>query len=387
MKTVTQSREMGRKNGNGGGNGDGGTNTPDVAAQVTAELKRIGEEVGAKQQEFQSRLTELEQKAARRGAGGAPGIVDTKSIASQIKGTNELAMFLKGTTPTTGKMPLELKSVVSDGTTPNITPFAQTVPGIQAPLVRRLTIESLIPSTPVTTGAVQWLRETTFTNNAAAQKKQLDTKAESDIKFESKSATIATIAHFVTASKQVLDDQNGLQAYIEQRLRYGLDLATENQLLNGDGAEGDIGGLLLPGNHTAFVGTGLGKTTPLDYLRRAKTQLQKAFFIPTALIINPTDAETIDLLRDDEGRFLVAPNSPIWGMAPVVTEAIAEGDFIVADFPNSAVIWDREDASLQLGYVNDQFIKNAITLLVERRLQMSVTRPAGIIYGEFATAG
>lgn len=165
-----------------------------------------------------------------------------------------------------------------------------------------------------------------------------------------------------------------------------MDLATEDKLLNGDGSEGDIGGLMLAANHTAFVSAGLGKTTQLDYLRRAKTQLQKSFFIPGALIINPTDAESIDLLRDNEGRFLVAPGSPIWGMAPVVTEAIAEGSFIVADFLNSATIWDREQASLQLGYANDNLIKNAVTLLVERRLQMSVTRPAGIIVGQFAAA-
>ncbi|WP_366520213.1 phage major capsid protein [Robbsia andropogonis] len=230
------------------------------------------------------------------------------------------------------------------------------------------------------------MRELAFTNAAAPQKNQLDTKAESNLTFEAKSAVIATIAHVVTASKQVLDDQQGLQAYIEQRLRYGLDLATEDKLLNGDGSEGDIGGLMLAANHTAFVSAGLGKTTQLDYLRRAKTQLQKSFFIPGALIINPTDAESIDLLRDNEGRFLVAPGSPIWGMAPVVTEAIAEGSFIVADFLNSATIWDREQASLQLGYANDNLIKNAVTLLVERRLQMSVTRPAGIIVGQFAAA-
>ncbi|WP_175939909.1 phage major capsid protein [Caballeronia sp. BCC1704] len=358
--------------------------------KISAQVLEQGKKAHTRIDELQQQVDAVEKKfgpqfgtqVTRRGSNGA-SIVATKSIGSQIKGTQELEMFRKGSTPTT-KIALELKSIVSDGATPSITPFAQTVPGIQAPMSRRLTVESMIPSTPVDTGAVQWLRETAFTNNAAAQKKQLDTKAESDIKFENKSATIATIAHFVTASKQVLDDQNGLQAYIEQRLLYGLDLATEDQLLNGDGAEGDIGGLLLPDNHTAFNATGLGKTTPLDYLRRAKTQLQKAFFIPSALIINPADAETIDLLRDDEGRFLVAPGSPIWGMAPVVTEAIGQGAFIVADFVNSAVIWDREDATLQLGYVNDQFIKNAITLLVERRLQMSVTRPGGIVYGTFA---
>lgn len=79
--------------------------------------------------------------------------------------------------------------------------------------------------------------------------------------------------------RRLLNDANGVQAYIEQRLRYGLDLATEDELLNGDGSEGDIRGLLLPDNHTAFVGTGLGKITPPDYLRRAKTPPGRAFAI------------------------------------------------------------------------------------------------------------
>ncbi|MCY0389138.1 phage major capsid protein [Robbsia sp. Bb-Pol-6] len=381
MTTAAQQREMGRKHGNGGGNGDA---PADVVALVKGELTRIGTEVSEKQAEMQARLTELEQKSSRRGGTGAV-VTDVKSIGAQIKGSPQLEMFKSGAVPTT-RIPLEIKTMVSDGTTPNVTPFAQTQAGIQSPMTRRLTVEALIPSTPVTTGSVQWLREKAFTNAAAAQKKQLDTKAESNLTFEAKSAVIATIAHFITASKQVLDDQNGLQAYIEQRLRYGLDLAVEDQLLNGDGDEGDIGGILLAGNHTAFVSAGLGKSTPLDYLRRAVTQLQQGFFIPGALIINPTDSESIDLLRDAEGRFLVAPGSPIWGLAPVVTEAIAAGTFVMADFQNSATIWDREDASLQLGTINDQFIKNALTLLVERRLQMSVTRPAGIIVGQFATA-
>lgn len=381
MSTAVQQREMGRK-------GEGGRENGQVdLAAVMEKIEGIGESNADTLTKMNARVLELEQKSARSGGQRAGGIsvIDVKSIGHQIKGTPELDMFVKGSTPTT-RIALEIKSIVSDGTAPNITPFAQNIAGIQSPMSRRLTVEALIPSTPVTTGSVQWLREASFTNAAAAQKNQLDTKAESDLTFENKSAEIATIAHFVTASKQVLDDQNGLQAYIEQRLRYGLDLAVEDQLLNGDGSEGDIGGILLAANHTAFVSTGLGKTTQLDYLRRARTQLQRGFFIPTALIINPTDAESIDLLRDDDGRFLVAPGSPIWGMAPVVTEAIAAGSFVVADFPNSATIWDREQASLQLGYTNDQFIKNAITLLVERRLQMSVTRPGGIVVGQFATA-
>ncbi|MCP1119069.1 hypothetical protein IECKMCGE_13585 [Robbsia andropogonis] len=140
---------MARKNATG--NADGADAIEDL---VKAELKRIGYSSVVKTEEIQARLMKVEQKLARRGAAhaGAMGVVDVKSIGSQVKGTQELEMFLKGATPTT-RIALDVKSIVSDGATPNVSPFAQNVPGIQAPVVRRLTVESLIPSTQVTTGS------------------------------------------------------------------------------------------------------------------------------------------------------------------------------------------------------------------------------------------
>jgi HK97 family phage major capsid protein len=54
---------------------------------------------------------------------------------------------------------------------------------------------------------------------------------------------VTTIAHYVLATKQILDDVPQLQSYIDGRLRYGLMYVEEGQLLNGGGTGTDLNGI------------------------------------------------------------------------------------------------------------------------------------------------
>ena len=50
-------------------------------------------------------------------------------------------------------------------------------------------------------------------------------------------SAVITIAHWIPASRQVLDDAPMLQSYINVRMTYGLKLEEEDELLNGDGSQ------------------------------------------------------------------------------------------------------------------------------------------------------
>ena len=59
-------------------------------------------------------------------------------------------------------------------------------------------------------------------------------------------SSVTTIAHWVLAARQILDDVPMLQSYIDARLTYGLALVEENQLLNGGGEKfGDHQGVFM----------------------------------------------------------------------------------------------------------------------------------------------
>src|SRR5690606_8034717 len=120
----------------------------------------------------------------------------------------------------------------------------QRVPGIVTPPMQRLTIRDLLSWGRTTSNSVEFVRESGFTDNAnVVSENPSDGKPESNITFEMDSAPVVTIAHWIHASKQVLADVPMLQSYIEGRLRYGLKLREEAQLLNGSGVRLNMDGL------------------------------------------------------------------------------------------------------------------------------------------------
>jgi hypothetical protein len=51
----------------------------------------------------------------------------------------------------------------------------------------------------------------------------------------------------------------------------------------------------------------------------------------------------------------------------------------------AVVLFDRQAASVEMGYVNDDFVRNRITIRAEERLALSVDRPQGVAWGTWNT--
>jgi HK97 family phage major capsid protein len=211
-------------------------------------------------------------------------------------------------------------------------------------------------------------------------------KAESGITFTLENAPVVTLAHFIPVSRQVLDDAPQLQSYVNGRLMYGLKLVEEDQLLNGDGASGNISGILNTGNFTAYNRTTSGDTA-IDTLRRAITQAALSEYTADTIVLNPADWEAIELTKASDGMYVwtnpaVMAGPTLWGKRVIPTNSITENTFLVGAFSMGAQVWDRMDAAVQISYEDsDNFRKNMATLLCEERLALTVYRPSAFISG------
>jgi hypothetical protein len=67
----------------------------------------------------------------------------------------------------------------------------------------------------------------------------------------------------------------------------------------------------------------------------------------------------------------------------VISNYLAPGKIIVARLSDSVVLYNRSGAVVEMGYVNDDFTKNLITIRAEERLGLGVDRPIGVRYGDF----
>jgi HK97 family phage major capsid protein len=111
------------------------------------------------------------------------------------------------------------------------------------PVERKLTVRDLMTPGRTSAMAIQYPKETGFTNNAAvASESSGAAKAQSEMKFDLVTETVVTIAHWVLAHRNILADAPMLASYIDGRLRYGLGYVEDNALLNGAGSP-DLNGI------------------------------------------------------------------------------------------------------------------------------------------------
>ena len=267
---------------------------------------------------------------------------------------------------------------------------AQQNPGILMPGLRRLTIRDLLAQGRTTSNAIEYVRENVFTNSAAPVAEGA-LKPESQLTFTKETANVKTIAHWIQASRQIMDDAPMLESYVNGRLLFGLDLAEEGQLLNGDGTGDNLIGLNVVA--TAYA-TSLNATgdTRADQLAHAIFQTSESEFEASGLILNPRDWHAISLLKDTDGRYIFGGPAAfaakvMWGLPVVATKAQAQGTFTVGGFDLASQIWDRMDATIEISNQDrDNFVKNMLTILCEERLAVTHYRPTAIIKGTFTPA-
>jgi HK97 family phage major capsid protein len=286
-----------------------------------------------------------------------------------------------GTRETPG--PLELRTLIDSGATQGGAfqrpPLQPVVPRLFAD--RQLQVADLWDRGTTTNSSVDYVEDQTAAGAGATAAETAEgvAKPQAAFLFAQKTVPVATIAHWVPMTRQSADDNQQLQSYIDGRLRFGLLWRLDSQSLNGNGTTPNMRGLYnASGINTYAPGAAEARVISV---RKAKTLASNNEYMSDGVVLNPADWELVDLSTDANGMFRVVPNVQgdgprrLWGMTGVETTATASGTGAVGAFRMAATLWDRQQANVILGYVNDDLIKNQFTLLAELRAALTVFRP------------
>jgi HK97 family phage major capsid protein len=200
------------------------------------------------------------------------------------------------------------------------------------------------------------------------------------------------IAVSAKSSTEILQDIQGMESWIKGEMSYQFKKVLNSKFLTGAATTTDPAGITTLA--VPFSTTGLETDNPnnFDAILAAITQLRVNFFDgPVTVFVNPVDyANMIMTKADTSGVYILPPFAAangmnIGGAIVVADNNIASGYLLAAQLDLYKVLIYK-DASIQMGWENDDFTKNLVTWIMEMRVHqyMSDNDRGAFIYDTFA---
>lgn len=342
----------------------------DLTATETREFRAIGTAI----EDLDSQIVDVRADMARAGRGNPD--VAAIARASTMGGDDWATRAYEAIKKLGGS---EERAYLASGSVdvprlinPSVTAIGRPTRLIDL-LIHRGTLES---------NAFEYFRQTVRTNNADAVA-DLGTKPTSVFTVVPVTDRARVIAHLSEPIPiRLFQDARDVVDWLRAEMVEGLLDAVEAQVNGGGGTGEDLTGILTIAGTTAVpFATDLPTT-----LRKAVTAMQKKGERPNAWVLNPDDAELIDLAKEGTGGigFLTdgytnrnASSDNVFGdgIARVVSNSVPAGTAVLADW-SKAKLMVREDVRLDVDTSGDNFAKNAATFRAETRVGLAHLRPA-----------
>lgn len=222
-------------------------------------------------------------------------------------------------------------------------------------------------------------------DNKAATWNPGATKPTSKFGWKQRSAHMELIANGVPVLETNLADYGQLASMINNELRFMQEMVKAEKVVNGPSSNAETGIVGLTQHDGIQKYTKKGKDTVADSIKRMSTDVLLATgFRPTTVAMHPFVSEYLQLEKDANGRYINhIVDGKMWALQ-VVDDLNLEDEShkygMMVYWPQAATFFTREGETLNVGTVNDQFMRNELTVRLEGRYGLKVTFPKAFSY-------
>jgi hypothetical protein len=201
-------------------------------------------------------------------------------------------------------------------------------------------------------------------------------KQEAALTYAADSVRAVTVASWIKANRQDLDDIDALTADIGEALRYGVLVGVEGLLLNGAPADAD--GPAVPGILDDPFVPAVTATTLDGAVGQIKAQLIATGVMPNFAAANAVTIEEEESRTGTDGHPIgaISEDGRIRRLPLISTGALADGQVLVGDSRVGARLGVRQGIGLVAGQESDDLVRNRVTVLVEGRWTPLVSVPS-----------
>lgn len=253
-----------------------------------------------------------------------------KSFTFEIGNVKELKHILNKSTSVTVN--------VGDGVI-----IPDRVAGVTRDPVRNVFIESIADVTPNMSADALSYVECVSESGAPMTTAELGEISEKDFTFAEYKAELKKVTIINKHSVEILSDAAQLVSAMKGWLNEDINIEVDTQLLTGNGIGENLTGIF--GLATVLDDTAVGSkrvahANLADVIRVAITKINKAGkgkFYANYVLLNPEDADALDLTKDANGQYVLAPfrsadGTMIKGARVIENTGVTEGKFLVGDF-------------------------------------------------------
>ena len=231
---------------------------------------------------------------------------------------------------------------------------------------------------------ILYMAETTHTN-AAAERAEAAVYAESTFEYTEQSVDVQTIGHILPVTDEVLADEPTLASILDSQMRGGLRDRLNSQMIAGSGSGNQIRGLFNATGKTMETNK-VAATTVLDYIYAVSENVRTTGWAnPNAMYLRSANWMTIRTAKTTDNAYLLgrpdeSDPTRIWGMLPVLTNAITANHVMTVDTTYTQ-LFTRSGVEVQLGYNSDDFGKGKQSIRAGVRVALVVYRGTAVAEG------
>jgi hypothetical protein len=289
----------------------------------------------------------------------------------------------------TFKMRVNVNKTIVDRSTMASSTMGVRLPGIGELATRGTVIEGMFTRVNLSeqeikesNGVIRYMDQAAVTRNAATVAES-GTKPESAISWIERSDSLQVIADTIPVTKQAYRHLGFVAGEIDKLLRKNHVLAKEDQLWSGTGVSPQINGIYtrtsalvlanLP-NYQQLIGANLYDL--IANLRVLIMNSKQSKYTATLVAMNPVDILKNKLAKAVDGHYILPPfisadGTRIDNVIVVESSKVTANTLLIGDF-SYGTIYQSEDVVIEMGLVNDQFLKNQWTIRAEQECMLLV---------------
>jgi HK97 family phage major capsid protein len=254
-------------------------------------------------------------------------------------------------------------------------PVEQRLPGLDIVPSRRVRLLDIVSRGSAESNVISWVSQANK-DGAAGQTAEGAAKNQIDFDLVVNNESLKKTTAYIKISEEMLSDIAFIESEINNELMREILKAVEAQVYSGDGTANNLNGIVTQASAFAagsFAGT-VDNANVADVLTVAANQIRLAEHdAPSYIMLNPSDLTALKLIKTSttDKRYvdrlvMVAGEMSLDGIPIIETTLVAQDTFLIGDFAKSTV-YDKGMVDIKVGYENDDFTKNLVTILAEWR--------------------